>query len=237
MRIAVLSDIHGNIQALEAVLAAFDQWHIDAVWTLGDYVGYYYEPGKVLDALQTMNALMIQGNHERMLKRVIHDPDFAQKVHQTYGSGIKIALHDLSPEQKDLLISLPQEKLLWCDGKSFLLCHGSPGDGDRYIYPDAPDATFKDFLALEVDVVLMGHTHYSFMKKIEHKIVINPGSVGQSRMIGGLAYWAIIDSLTLQVQFVKTPYERDGLIKQVKKVDPHISYLHQILTRGGEYAL
>ena len=99
MRIAILSDIHGNFFALEAVIKQIHNMQVDRIYFLGDLLGYYYEPKKVYQKLREINAIMILGNHEQMLFDCIDGKINIEHLTSKYGSGHKIALEQLSSSE------------------------------------------------------------------------------------------------------------------------------------------
>lgn len=230
MKIAILSDIHGNSVALKAVLEEARCYQIQKLILLGDYVGYYYHPKDVLDLLEEWDVEMIAGNHDGMtfLKGKKLD-----EVKQKFGSGIEVAKKTLSKEQLALLLKLPETKKIKIDGLSILLAHGSPQSNEEYVYPDASINVLRRCVQKDIDFVLLGHTHHAFVLRIEKTLIVNPGSVGQSRDLGVSSSWAILDTMNGAIIPVRTRYDVDDVLAEAKKNDPNIPYLQNILKRGG----
>lgn len=231
MKIAVLSDIHGNRVALKAVLEEVRQAGIDRIFVLGDFVGYYYRPDEVLAQLAPFNTTMVRGNHETMMEVSQHDEQAAEKVRAKYGSGVSQALKKLSAEQVSELLALPETARVTEDGVTFFLCHGSPWDNDEYIYPDADESVFLKCLNEDADFILLGHTHRPFMYARDGKVVLNPGSVGQPRDVGNLASWAIIDTSNRSVMQRRTAFDTAPVAEEAKRIDPEVPYLVEVLAR------
>ncbi len=231
MKIAILSDIHGNSIALKVVLKEIHGMHIEHIFVLGDFVGYYYHPDEVLEALSHFKKTFVRGNHEDMLKGVRNDPEMARKIEEKYGHGISIALKSLSSKEIDMLTNLPETATVELGGKRFFLCHGSPWKNDEYIYPDAPTATLEKCTKMDADFVLMGHTHHPFIHRGSGATLVNPGSVGQARDHGGQASWAVIDTASGDVVFKRSPFDIVPLIEETKKTDPSVKYLREVLQR------
>jgi len=231
MKIGVLSDIHGNDIALEAVLSDASSMGVEHLLVLGDIVGYYYNPDKVLMQLQGWSYDMIAGNHEQMMKQSIKDQNYLEKVTSKYGSGVKIALQKLTAEQIGYLGDLPEYMKVILDNVDIGLYHGSPRDTDEYIYPDAELDLLKKISYVQHDYILMGHTHYPMCTHIGNTILLNPGSVGQPRDIGGLASWAIINTSNNTVVHRRVKFHVDELMNQCKTNDPDIVYLRDVLVR------
>ena len=232
MKIAVLSDIHGNHPALEAVLDEAGRLGIERFFVLGDIVGYYYHPDRVMGMLGGLNVDMVQGNHEGMLMAAIEDPAKAEEIRARYGSGIEMAIEKLSREQKEMLAGLPSRKRVDVAGVGFELCHGSPWDRDFYVYPDAETGLLDRCLVDGADFVLLGHTHRPFVYSKGGVTVVNAGSVGQPRDMGGAAGWAVVNTALRTARLIRTPYDISGLVSEVREVDPGLPYLHEVLVRG-----
>ncbi|MEQ9581046.1 MAG: metallophosphoesterase family protein, partial [Arenibacter sp.] len=148
-----------------------------------------------------------------------------------YGSGHNEAINKLTKQQLAFLRSLSETKSVQFDEVSILMCHGSPWSNDFYIYPDCENETILKCDSKEHDFVLIGHSHYAFAIKNANSILINPGSVGQSRQIGGKASWAIINTVNGCFQLLTTDYNVEKLLKEVEEIDADIKYLAEILKR------
>lgn len=231
MKIAILSDIHGNYIALNAVLCEAKKNGINHLLILGDIVGYYYHPDKVLELLDSWSFDLIKGNHEEMLLKIIDNDLSLTKISAKYGKGHKEALEKLSNSNIQMLRNLADNKELFIDGISILMTHGSPWKKNLYIYPDADQKTLIKFDKYKYDIILFGHTHYSCFFKTEIGFAFNPGSVGQSRERGGVAHWSIFDTTNRMVQFKATKYDTRQLKNEIMRIDPDISYNLTILDR------
>lgn len=232
MKIAVISDIHGNYDALVAVLKKAKKEGVEHLLVLGDIVGYYYHPDKILNAISNWSYDIIKGNHEYILEDLIANPSLCESIRLKYGSGHKEAIEKLSPEQLDFLKDLPETKSVQLDTISILMSHGSPWSNDFYIYPDCEKDIIVKCDSEVHDFVLIGHSHYAFAIKNENSMLINPGSVGQSRQTGGKASWCIINTLNGCFQLLSTDYNVAQLINEVAEKDADIKYLSKVLTRN-----
>jgi putative phosphoesterase len=230
MKIAVISDIHGNDIATRQVLEEAKRNGAELLFVLGDIVGYYYHPEKVLKLFDNWQTIKIQGNHERMMKKAIDDPEENRKIIEKYGHGIEFAKRNLSSSQIKELLSLPLQRDFEIDGLKFKLCHGSPWDPDYYIYPDSPEEIKDRCVVQDIDFVLLGHSHYQFVYKKNDCTIVNVGSVGQPRK-GGKANWCIIDTEKKAVNLKETVFNHNELIEETEKYDPQCPYLREVLLR------
>lgn len=230
MRIAILSDIHGNFFALEAVIKQIHNMQVDRIYFLGDLLGYYYEPKKVYQKLREINATMILGNHEQMLFDCIDGKINIEHLTSKYGSGHKIALEQLSSSEIESLRNLPTMHVETIDGLTIACYHGSPFDNNYYLYPDTNNAILSACVT-GADFTFVGHSHYSYIAKLKNGLLINVGSVGQSRVEGGIANWCILNLGNSVIEMQTTLYDIKPLLDLVEKNDPAISYLSSILKR------
>ena len=178
--IAILSDIHGNLPALEAVLQDAKLRGCTRFISLGDVVGYYAQPGECICLLQQCNAINIMGNHDSYLvnnsncscsKVVAGIIDFHRKI--------------LNPSQVEWL---KQSIQLLREGHC-LLVHGGPDDPrDQYLYEVSINTIPSD-----VNCLFSGHTHVQILAEFGQKTYCNPGSVGQPRDGDCRAAYAILD--------------------------------------------
>lgn len=232
MKLALLGDIHANDLALEAVLKAAAAYHVDALIVTGDLVGYYFAPAAVLEMLSPWNKYVVRGNHEDMLRRGRSDPDFLADVRRRYGSGIEIALVQLSPDQVEALCTLPHPLALELGGRKILLCHGSPEDLDRYVYPDSDLGGMAGGALDAFDLVVSGHTHYPMERVLgDNTRLVNPGSVGQPRNRQPGAHWALYDTQSGSVSFQCESYDFSPIQVHARSLHPELPYLADVLER------
>lgn len=232
MRIAVLSDIHGNLAALQAVLEQAKKNRIDHYFILGDLVGYYYDNKSIIDIIRDIPASIIMGNHELLFLQCLENKVALLDYKKKYGSSFEIALNEFDDDHIDWIRKLPEQQVISVDKKLVLLCHGSPWSVDQYIYPDSAPSIFNRLNKSNADIILLGHTHYPLYKELANKkLVVNPGSVGQARDKGGYASWCIYDAFSGKFQFQRTPYDVSNILTKCSIIDPNLSYLRRVLLR------
>ena len=233
MKIGIISDIHGNHYALEQVLASAKQSKVDKLLILGDIVGYYYHPDNAMDMLKNWDYELIQGNHERIMEQLAVGDIEISSLKEKYGSAHQIAIEKLSKAHFEELVNAPEKKVIKVDGMNVLMCHGSNWDADYYLYPDASVEVLEKCNEPAMDFVVIGHSHYQFAYRNINSTLINVGSVGQSRAIGGVANWAVINTLNKSFELKSTTYHTSPLLHEVKQVDPEVNYLQEILKRNN----
>lgn len=180
MEVGVISDIHANKPALDAVLT--DLPAVDAVVCAGDIVGYNPAPAACLAAVRDRDIPTVMGNHDRM---VVSGRNFLGNPMAR--AGVKYAREQLTDEQTAWLADLPDERVLF--GGRLKIVHGHPDDPDHYTYPEE----FGPGLLGEETALIMGHTHVQYHERYENGIVLNPGSVGQPRDGDPRAAYAVLD--------------------------------------------
>jgi len=231
-RLAVLCDFHGNSYALEAVVAEARKLGCDEYLCCGDYVGYYYEPDKVIDLVRTLASKAILGNHDWNFLRLLDGAwQITDGYKKEYGSSLEMARDNMKPGNIKWLRSLPPTLEILIENEWILLCHGSPWDINEYLYPDMSYEQLDELYALSYDLVIVGHSHYQYVKKREEQFILSPGSVGQARDGGG-ATWAMvtIESNNIDIELMKTTYDTKELIVQAKLIDPRANYLYEALS-------
>ena len=206
MRIAVLSDIHGNAVALDACLARLDRLDVDERVFLGDVVGYLPEEVACLRALRAEGFLCQQGNHEAMLLAGAGTDD-ADPVY-----GHAAAAWRLGADGMRTLAAWPLARAIEDAGRRVLFVHGAPGDPlEGRVYPDADLAGWDE---LGYDAVFMGHTHRPFARRAGDVLVANPGSVGLPRDAGSLASFAVFDTGTGDCVHVRVPFDAAEVVRR-----------------------
>jgi putative phosphoesterase len=233
MKIGILGDIHGNSFALERVLVEARRQRVEHLLVVGDIVGYYYYPERVLEMLGEWNWTFIRGNHEDLLRDILSGETNEEHVRRKYGSGHLKAIEKLNKDQLEFLTTASEKAVVAFDELQLLLCHGSPWKSDYYLYPDTPKQILDQCKIEAIDVVAVGHSHYSFLFQAGSTLLLNPGSVGQSRIMGGVASWAILNTENRTVVIAATPYNVSELINAVETFDPQVPYLKSILLRNN----
>lgn len=231
MKVALLSDLHANIYALKSVLEDLDKESVDKIIVSGDLIGYYYWPGELVAHLMSDERFIcIRGNHENILKEVLQSEEASDRYRVKYGSGYDACREQLELDQFNWLFSLPEKLQLEFDGVSFHIGHGGLLDNEQYIYPDAPKKVIEEN-ASEMDFTVFGHTHYPCIHYYGKRHIINPGSVGQPRDVGGLASYVIINTSNSGVSFKRKRFDVNPLIRFAQKADPDLKYLVDIMSR------
>jgi putative phosphoesterase len=231
VKVALLSDIHANAPALEAVYADMDSVGIERILVIGDLIGYYYWPREVVSRLiGDPRVTCIRGNHEDILAECLADEAASARYRAKYGSGYQSCADSLDGEMLGWLAALPVSREVTIDGVSFHMSHGGLGETDTYIYPDtSSDELLRNYSACSFTV--FGHTHYPFVHYHDRRVMINPGSVGQARDRGGAASYAIVDLENLVVRPRRVPFDVAAVIEAARDRDPGLPYLQKILER------
>ena len=216
MKIAFLSDVHGNWPALQAVLQCIAASGCDRIYCLGDVFGYMPDGEQCLEALRRRQAELLLGNHEAMLLGVL--PVVAERG-EVYRLPNRNSLS--AATRRALGRCLPCRELDLPGGRRMLLVHGSPWDPLRgYVYPDGDWSGWRE---LAYDYIFMGHTHRAFIKKRRGPCLVNVGSCGLPRDIGGQASFAVYDSETDRAELVRVPLDLAAI--RAKYADVHPSVL------------
>jgi predicted phosphodiesterase len=222
MRIAVLSDIHGNLPALEAVLAALSPY--DAVWQLGDIVGYGPQPDEVVARLKAEHATGVRGNHDSAALGKLPVDAFNDDAR----AALEWTAEHIKPATRRWLAALPLRDV----DESFTRVHASPCDPNwEYVYSLAiARANLKCF---STPYCLLGHTHVPLVFRAgtdglkterpeagtklalgAERLIINPGSVGQPRDGDPRASAALLDTDEQTIEWRRVEYP----IEQVQRL-------------------
>lgn len=192
MRALVISDLHANWPALEAVLAAES---FDRLLVIGDLVSYGPHAPEVVDCIRRQATLAVRGNHDEALA---HWADCRCAPSSKPLAEATRARHreQLTREQVAFLGGLPATASTSLDGLTLFAVHASPRD-HFYRYTLTPGATEQHLAEeagdVDADYVLLGHTHLPMVRRVGERVLVNPGSVGQPRDGDPRASYAVID--------------------------------------------
>jgi predicted phosphodiesterase len=229
MKFAVISDIHGNHEALKAVAADIRKQKTDQVFCLGDVVGYGPEPGKAVDYIMKRKIPCVVGNHELALwnDRVL------DRFNPVAAMSVRLTRSLLTRKQTGFLKDLPVNHI----SGDFLFVHGSPPDSAlRYII-EYPSAGLEDlFRSMSYSIAFVGHTHLlrlyaydgerveslaplgqSYPLDRRKKFIINVGSVGQSRDHSSAARYVVFDEEAWSFEPRFVPYDIDKTARLIRE--------------------
>jgi putative phosphoesterase len=174
VRYAIISDVHSNIHALDSVLRDVDDQGADIIICAGDLVGYCPFPNEVVGTLSRRGAICIAGNHDRAcvnLDTLNMNPLAARAIFWT-------AKH-ISSDSVAYLRRLKPQTSLNLGGTPAAMFHGSPRHDDEYVFEEDANAGLLELARSQV--VISGHTHVPYVKRLPEGVLVNPGSVGQPR--------------------------------------------------------
>jgi len=227
MKIAFFSDIHANLPALEAFFKDVESENVDAIYCLGDLVGYNIWPNEVANEIRKKGIPTIMGNHEEALLKPISKKD------QPSNRGLTNKM--ISNQNRDYLVNLPRHLSLSfvINNKPFklLMTHGSMKAINDYMVVDYPELEVLDMMQTkQADVLLCGHTHKPFHRIIKDgnnfKHVVNIGSVGKPKDGDPRICYAILEldqstcssnSEIIKVSFKRAEYNIEKAANAIEK--------------------
>jgi putative phosphoesterase len=212
MRVASLSDVHGNLPALEAVLADVDAAEVDLVVFGGDHAAGPL-PRETLERIRALGdrARLIRGNADRELVQAR-----AGERREDAPPVIDWVAAQLTSEQVEFLAALPEQLVLEIDGLGAVrFCHGSPRTDMEILTAQTPDGRLREAVAnVAEDVVVCGHTHMQFDRSANGTRVMNPGSVGLPYEGTPGAYWAVLGP---DVTFIRSEYDVEEAATRIRQ--------------------
>ena len=211
MRLAVFSDIHSNILALNKVLADIEKQNCNAVYCLGDLVGYGPRPNEVIEVITNRGIPTVMGNYDDGVGYDRGDCGCAYITNEEKQNGhksIEWTTKRITDYNKRKLRDLHDNIILQVEEKKVLLVHGSPRRINEYLYEDRPEKNLSRMLsAVGTDVLVCGHTHRPYHRTVDGVHIINDGSVGKPKDGDNRACYAIIEiSEEVSVEFRRVTY-------------------------------
>lgn len=242
MRIGLFSDIHGNLPALTAALADLEQQQCDAVYCLGDLVGYGASPNEVTERIRAGGWQTIMGNYD---DGVGFDRDdcgcaYTEPAEKARGDrSLTWTREHTTAENKAFLRTLLPELRLEAEGRRvvsrILLVHGSPRKMNEYLFEDRARSSFERLAATSnADIIAFGHTHKPYVKHVDGVMFLNIGSVGKPKDGDWRACYAILetgDSPT--ATFRRVTYDVKSAAAAIRATDLPHEFADDIETGGA----
>lgn len=245
MKIGVISDIHSNIYALDAVLEDIEKRNVDLIVCTGDLVGYATRPNEVINTIRKNKVLTIMGNYDDAIGnyRLVcgcdyPDPKDAQKA----SSSMSFTLQETSDENKAYLRNLPKELVLTFNNKTIRFVHGSTRLINEYLKENSKEAE-EVMGEIKEDILVCGHTHMPYFKQYGPKLLINAGSVGKPKTNNPDANYVIIDiqnddeinktPSTINVEIVEVSYDYETIAKEIEENEILPNSFADLLRKGS----
>ncbi len=223
-KIAVLSDIHANINALERVVRDAEEHGASLLVNAGDSIGFGPCPNEVVKLLCEKNVLSILGNYDvEVIEGKIKDK--GQK-----NLAFQFAKKELSKSCKNYLNSFPRERRMEVAGKKLLITHGSPESIEEHIYCNTPVERLKAIAeTAKADVIILGHTHEQFWRQVNGVSFVNPGSVGRPGDGNPQAAYAILSFDPFKVDLIRIDYDVTAAADALRKKELPQSFAQMLL--------
>lgn len=240
-RIAIFSDLHGNLAAGEAVLAAIDAEAPDAIYCLGDLVGYGAFPNETTELIRSRDIPTIMGNYDDGVGFDRNDCGCAYKdaEEEARGQQSLIWTRRVTTElNKAYLRTLHPEIRYEVEGQRFRLVHGSPRRMNEYLFEDRdPRSLERIARSADCDVLIFGHTHKPWVREIENVLFINDGSVGKPKDGDPRAAWALIEvteDQPISVDIRRVPYDIARMATAIRAADGLPDHFARDIEAGGK---
>ena len=224
MRVAILSDIHGNLTALKAVLTDIAAQKPNLIYCLGDLVAYGASPNEVTERIRIERIPTVMGNCDDGVgfERDECGCAYRDPVDRQLGDrSLAWTKAHTSAENKAFLRTLHKKIRLEADGCRVLLVHGSPRRLNEYLFEDRPLSSFQRHAASSnADVIVFGHTHNPYARSVDGVLFVNDGSVGKPKDLDWRACYAILDNGG--VSFRRVEYDMHAAAAAIRATDlPH----------------
>ncbi len=238
--IVIFGDIHGNLPALESVLADMDRRGLADRYCLGDLVGYGTFPNQVVELVRTGGYPTLMGNYDQGVGNNSDDCGcaYTSKGAEALGKrSIAWSNRHTTEQNKAFLRTLPLHIPLQLGGFKVLLVHGSPRRVNEYLYEERPDASLERLLdQAEVDVLVCGHTHKPYHRVLPSgRHVVNAGSVGKPKDGDPRAGYVVLGAAgtELKVEFIRAAYDIEKAARAIEATDMPGEYAAMLRTGRG----
>jgi len=225
MKLAIISDIHSNLQYLRDVLDCIAGNDVDGIYCLGDLVGFYDKPNEVIEVIRDEGILCVKGNHDKF---ILSELDYDKSKESVYRIQHQRKL--LTDENVSFLHDLPDELELITPEATLFFTHSMPGDASTYVYK--PDMLNKEFLS-NYQYYCLGHTHIPLVSVYKDTTIVNPGSVGQPRDYSTNSSYALLDIAESKTTLNSVYVDNEEYSRHLKELDYPNELIH-ILNRTND---
>ncbi len=235
-RVAIITDIHGNLPALEAAIARIDQIGVDAVYCGGDLVGYGPWPNEVCRLIEERRIPTIYGNYDYAIGRDLEDCGCAYRDPHDRELGEKSiawTLEHTDRRSKEFMRELPFDLRFEIGGKEVRLVHGSPRKVNEYLFEDKPAHTFERIAAgAGCDALVFGHTHQPWIHEYGGVLFVNCGSVGKPKDGDPRGAFAVVEDpgAELEARIERFQYDAEYVAREVAAAGLPAEYGEKLLT-------
>ena len=219
--VAVITDIHANLPALEAALERIEELGIERVYCGGDLVGYGPHPNEVCRLIEERGIPTIYGNYDYAIARDLDDCGCAyvtQHDRELGQKSVEWTLANTDQRSKDFMRGLPFDLRFEIRANAVHLVHGSPRKVNEYLFEDKPASLYERLAAAEEgDALVFGHTHKPWVREYGGVLFVNCGSVGKPKdgdPRGGFAILRPGDT-GLDVTVERVPYDAEAVAREV----------------------
>ncbi len=222
MKLAFISDIHGNAIALDAVLVDIKKRVIDQIIVLGDICYRGLEPKRSLDVVRSLNTNVIKGNADEWIVRGIKEGEVPEDVRPMMSKEHDWSVSKLDDKSVEYLKNLPEELTLKFDSIKIHAFHATPASLFNVVQPDESDEkVYEKLITNDADIFIYGHIHRPFVRFINGKCVVNTGSVGLPFDGLNKASYAVIEinEGNCDISIARVNYDVNKVIKQFEKSD------------------
>jgi putative phosphoesterase len=221
--VAIITDVHGNLPALEATLARIDDLGIDRLYCGGDLVGYGPQPNEVCALTAEREIPTIYGNYDYAIARNLHDCGCAYITPHDREIGqesVEWTLEHTDQRSKDWMRELPFDLRFEVGDTSIHLVHGSPRKVNEYLFEDKPASLYERLAAAEdADVLVFGHTHKPWIREYGDVLFVNCGSVGKPKDGDPRGAFAVLSPTAAGVdaRIERVGYDAESVAAQVRE--------------------
>jgi putative phosphoesterase len=234
-RVAVITDIHANLPAFEAVLEAVERTDVDAVYCGGDLVGYGPHPNEVCRLIERRGIPTIYGNYDYAIARDLEDCGCAYRDQQDRELGqlsVAWTLRHTDQRSKDFMRALPFDLRFEMGDRRVRLVHGSPRKVNEYLFADKPARTFERIAAgADCDVLVFGHTHQPWVREYGGVLFVNCGSVGKPKDGDPRASFAVLqlDDGEVVADIDRVDYDLAAVAREVESAGLPPEYAEKLM--------